>query len=109
MTELRVERREDDSEITVDGVVAGHAFVERKGARTVVFDHTEIDPAFEGRGLGGKLARAALDDVRAHGEQVIARCEFVRGWIGKHPDYQDLLVHPRAPGDPEHDGADLPG
>jgi uncharacterized protein len=90
---VEVARREGDYEITVDGVVAGHAFVERRGTRTVVFDHTEIDPAFEGQGLGGRLARAALDDVREHGEQVIARCEFVKGWIEKHPDYQDLLVH----------------
>ena len=59
---------------------------------TVIFTHTEIDPAFEGRGLGGQLARAALDDVRARGEHVFARCEFIKGWIEKHPDYQDLLV-----------------
>jgi predicted GNAT family acetyltransferase len=89
---IEVTRRDEDYEITVDGVVAGHSFVIRRG-HTVVFDHTEIDPAFEGQGLGGRLARAALDDVRAHGEQVIARCPFIKGWIEKHPDYQDLLVH----------------
>ena len=90
--DVQVERREADYEITADGAVAGHAFVERRG-RTVIFTHTEIDDAYGGKGLGGQLARAALDDVRAHGEQVIARCEFIRGWIDKHPDYQDLLAH----------------
>lgn len=88
---MTVTRRDGDYELTVDGEVAGHAFVEVHG-RTVVFTHTEVDPAFEGRGLGGRLARAALDDVRARGEQVIARCEFVAGWIAKHPEYQDLLA-----------------
>ena len=89
--DVRVTRREHDYELTVNGAVAGHAFTETRG-RTVVFTHTEVDDAYQGQGLAGRLARAALDDVRARGEQVIARCEFVRGWIDKHPDYQDLLA-----------------
>ena len=88
-TEVR--RAEDGYEILLDGVRVGCAFTEVRG-HTVVFTHTEIDPAYEGRGLAGQLARAALDDVRARGEQVIARCEFIKGWISKHPDYEDLLA-----------------
>ncbi|MFL6097876.1 MAG: N-acetyltransferase [Blastococcus sp.] len=38
--------------------------------------------------------RAALDDVRAHGGSVVARCSFVRGWIERHADYADLVAHP---------------
>ena len=56
------------------------------------FVHTEIDDAYEGQGLGGQLARGALDDVRANGHKVIATCPFIKGWIAKHEDYQDLLV-----------------
>ncbi len=59
---------------------------------TMVFTHTEVDPEFEGRGIGGRLARGALDDVRARGLAVIALCPFIKAWIGKHPDYQDLLA-----------------
>ena len=33
----------------------------------------------------------ALDDVRAHGQKVIAECPFIKGWIAEHEDYQDLL------------------
>jgi predicted GNAT family acetyltransferase len=85
-----VTRRTSDYEITVDGTHAGlAAFVERDGA--TVFTHTEIDDAFEGQGIGGQLARAALDDVRARGSKVIPECSFIRGWIDKHPDYQDLV------------------
>ena len=56
------------------------------------FVHTEIDDAYEGQGLGGQLARGALDDVRANGQKVIATCPFIKGWIAKHEDYQDLLA-----------------
>ena len=90
--QVEVRRREDAYEITADGTVAGHAFVEVRG-RTVVFTHTEIDDAYGGQGLGGRLVQAALDDVRARGEQVVARCPFVKSWVEKHPAYQDLLVH----------------
>ena len=85
-----VHRRADDYEITVDGRHAGlAAFEERPGV--VVFTHTEIDDAFEGKGLGSQLARAALDDVRARGLKVLPHCPFIRSWIERHPDYQDLL------------------
>ena len=78
-------------EIHVDGAVAG--FTQYRSTPGVVdFVHTEIDDAYEGQGLGGQLARGALDDVRANGQKVIATCPFIKGWIAKHEDYQDLLA-----------------
>ena len=78
-------------EIHVGGAVAGFTqYRERDGAIDLV--HTEIDDAYEGQGLGGQLARGALDAVRADGRKVIATCPFVKGWIEKHDDYQDLLA-----------------
>jgi predicted GNAT family acetyltransferase len=77
-------------EIFVDGRRAGFAHY-RATPDAWVFDHTEIDDAHEGEGLGSQLARGALDDVRANGHQVVATCPFIKGWIAKHPDYQGLL------------------
>ncbi|MEY9877792.1 putative GNAT family acetyltransferase [Streptacidiphilus sp. MAP12-33] len=57
----------------------------------VAFIHTEIDPRFEGKGLGSALARAALDTVRDAGQHVLPFCPFIRGWITKHPEYVDLV------------------
>ena len=48
-------------------------------------------PELGGKGIGSKLIQGALDQVRADGLKVIAQCPFVKGWIGKHPDYADLL------------------
>jgi predicted GNAT family acetyltransferase len=43
-------------------------------------------------GVGSALARAALDDVRAEGtHEVLPLCPFIKGWIGHHPDYRDLV------------------
>ena len=77
-------------EIAVDGEVAGFAEYHRRGGRAY-FVHTEIDPRFEGQGLGSKLAQAALDAERARGEPIIPMCPFIRGYIEKHPEYADLV------------------
>ncbi|MER5873999.1 GNAT family N-acetyltransferase [Streptomyces sp. NPDC002044] len=61
----------------------------------IAFTHTETDPRFAGRGLGGLLARGALDDARARSLDVLPYCPFIRGWIGKHPEYADLVPEAR--------------
>jgi uncharacterized protein len=77
-------------EILVDGSLAGFAAY---GLRqdTVVFTHTEIDPRFRDKGVGGALVREALDQVRERGDRVVAQCPFVAGYIARHPQYEELL------------------
>ncbi|NUU23618.1 MAG: N-acetyltransferase [Streptomycetaceae bacterium] len=57
----------------------------------IAFIHTEVDPAFEGQGLGSQLARGALDAARERGLGVLPYCPFIRAWIRKHPEYTDLV------------------
>jgi predicted GNAT family acetyltransferase len=57
----------------------------------IVFIHTEVDPVYEGEGIGGALAREALDDARRRGLTVIVECPFMRAWIERHSDYAELL------------------
>jgi predicted GNAT family acetyltransferase len=79
-------------EVYADGELAGFAQYRLSGDRITMF-HTEIDPAHEGRGLGGDLARAALADVRARGLELVPLCPFIAGFIRSHPDeYLDLVV-----------------
>jgi uncharacterized protein len=59
--------------------------------RLIVLDHTEVDPAFEGRGIGSALARAALDDTRRTGRRAVPVCPFIRSWVDRHPDYTDTI------------------
>jgi predicted GNAT family acetyltransferase len=79
-------------EIHVDGRLAG--FAEYKGGPgQIVFTHTEVDDAYEGQGVGSELARGALDDARAKGLAVVPLCPFIKGWIARHPDYEDLVAN----------------
>jgi uncharacterized protein len=73
-----------------DGEVAGFAEYRMAADDRIVLTHTEIDDRFEGQGLGSGLARGVLDDIRAHGWQVVARCPFMAEYIRRHPDYADL-------------------
>lgn len=78
-------------EAWLDGEPAGLiAYFDEDG--WLVFDHTEVFEAFEGRGVGSRLAKAALDDVRARGLYVNPQCPFVTGYIKRHPEYRDLVV-----------------
>lgn len=94
MTEYRVTR--DDArgrwELSAeDGRVVGHADFHVVGS-TVVMPHTVIDPRMRGHGLGAVLVRQALDDVRNDGRRVDPQCWYVREFIEKHQQYQDLLA-----------------
>ena len=61
-----------------------------------VFTHTEVEPALEGQGIGGALARGALDHVREEGSRsVLPICPFIKVWIDRNPDYADLLYRAR--------------
>ncbi len=56
----------------------------------ITFTHTEVPPELGGKGIGSKLVRGALDQVRARKLRVVARCPFVKAYIEKHPEYADL-------------------
>ena len=58
----------------------------------IVFVHTGVPPALEGKGIGSRLARAGLDFARREGLRVVARCPFIRAYIEKHPEEYGSLV-----------------
>lgn len=78
-------------EARIGGVLAGFSAYRLAGDE-ITFVHTEVDPKFEGKGVGSAIARYALDDVRAGGNRsVIPECPFIKAWIDRHPDYQSLV------------------
>jgi predicted GNAT family acetyltransferase len=54
--------------------------------------HTEVPEQYQGQGLAGKLATAALEWARASGLKVIPSCPYVSNYIGKHPEFADLVA-----------------
>lgn len=58
----------------------------------LLFTHTEVLPAFEGRGIGSAIATYALEHARRESLAVIPVCHFIAGFLRKHPEYQDLVT-----------------
>ena len=59
----------------------------------ITFTHTEVLPEAEGQGVGTRLARGALADVRARGLQLISDCPFMSAYLRRHhADYADLIL-----------------
>lgn len=55
------------------------------GTRLVLV-HTEVPDAWEGRGVGGQLVRAAVQRARDEGLTIVPWCPFARHWLRHHPD-----------------------
>ncbi|UQU63444.1 N-acetyltransferase [Couchioplanes caeruleus] len=58
----------------------------------IAYTHTRVEPAYEGRGVGSALARAAMDDARTRSRTVVPICPFLSGWLDKHPEYEKIVV-----------------
>jgi predicted GNAT family acetyltransferase len=89
MTEVQNNTAKHRYELEVEGHIAA-SYHEQSG-NVVTFIHTEVPKELEGKGIGSKLVKGALDQVRANGLKVVAQCPFVKGYIGKHAEYADLL------------------
>jgi len=75
--------------IAVDGKTVGLAdFADRGDQR--VFYHTEIDPAFGGRGLATIVVEEALHSARDEGKRVVPVCSMVVTVLKKHPEFDDI-------------------
>jgi len=77
-------------ELDVGGTIA--FVVYRKSPDAITLVHTEVPPELGGKGIGSKLARATLEAVRAQGSKLTVECEFIQGYMSKHPEYNDLLA-----------------
>lgn len=77
-------------ELDVDGHTA--VLLYRLAPGVITFTHTETPAALRERGIGARLVRGALEQVRARGLKVVPRCGFVRHVIDSHPDFADLLA-----------------
>jgi uncharacterized protein len=91
ITDNRAEKR---YEARIDGELAGWVDYGRVQNRLVAL-HTEVLPAFEGRGIASALVRHVLAAARAAGDTITPRCPFFARHFERHPEDRDLLAPPR--------------
>lgn len=99
--ETAVTRNDDESryEIRLGDTLAGFAeFQNRPGE--ILFTHTEVDPAFQGKGLAGILAADALADAAASGDTIVPYCPYIAAYLKKHEVAGASVRWPQLPDDP---------
>lgn len=77
-------------EVYEGGQLAGYSAY-RLHESFITFTHTEMEPRFEGKGLGSTLVRHALDEAQDRGLSVLSTCPFVRRFVARHDGYVDLV------------------
>lgn len=56
--------------------------------------HTEVPPAFGGRGIGKALVRRVIADARAGGFTITPRCPLFAAHFERNPGDRDVLAGP---------------
>ncbi len=58
----------------------------------IAFLHTEVPPAYEGKGIAGQLAKFVLDYAASNHLHVRPYCPYIKSYIDRHPEYQENSV-----------------
>jgi predicted GNAT family acetyltransferase len=83
-TDVVDEPQHDRFRFTEDGTDA--QLVYRVDGDRLILVHTEVPEALGGRGIAGRLVRAAVDRAERTGETVVPWCPYARTWLRDHPD-----------------------
>ena len=88
---LTIENNEAEKrfEVEVNGRLALLEYI--RAGKNITYTHTEVPKELEGMGIGGRLARHALEFARDNELKVIPICPFVTNYLRTHPEYQPLI------------------
>lgn len=86
-------------EIHVGDSLAGFSKFHRR-TDVISFMHTEISPAFRGKGLASILAAGALADAAASGDTLVPYCPYIAKYLKSHEVRGANIRWPQLPVDP---------
>lgn len=78
-------------ELTIDGQLAVIVF--RKHDEVITLEHTEVEPALEGKGAATAIIEKTLDYIEQRGFRLVPLCPFVVAYLKRHPEWKRIL-HP---------------
>jgi len=58
---------------------------------TIIFTHTKVPSALEGRGIGSLLVKTGMEYAMKNNLKVQTLCWFVKGYLERHAEYQNLM------------------
>lgn len=74
-----------------NSVEVGRIVYVMAGDTKLVIEHTEVNPTYEGNGIGKKLVFAVVEYAREHGLKILPLCTFAKAIFDKTPEIKDVL------------------
>jgi predicted GNAT family acetyltransferase len=95
MEVLMVDQVEDNTEeqrfeLKIEGQTAYVYYALAPGIITLM--HTDVPLVMSGQGVASRLLKGVLDEARGRGLKVKAECPFAQGYLGKHPEFADIIA-----------------
>ncbi|MBA2494812.1 MAG: N-acetyltransferase [Acidobacteria bacterium] len=92
---MQVQRQESGEKgsfyIKENGQKSALMTYKKSGENEITIDHTEVDEAMQGKGLGKQMVSAAVEYARENDIKIVPVCPFVKEIIDETPEYQDVL------------------
>ncbi|WP_292010512.1 GNAT family N-acetyltransferase [Chryseobacterium sp.] len=79
-------------EAFISGKHAGTMTYTWAGDERFIIDHTEVEEAYNGMGVGKEMLLAAVEFARKEGKKIIPLCPFAKASFQKDASLQDVLV-----------------
>ncbi|MBZ0201794.1 MAG: N-acetyltransferase [Ignavibacteria bacterium] len=76
-------------EFVVDGHTARIEYI--LSSKKIILTHTEVPKELEGKGIGGKIVKLALENIESRGLKLIPLCSFVAAYVKRHPEWSRVL------------------
>lgn len=77
--------------ITDASNIAGTLLYKWSGKDKIIIEHTEIDDAYSGQGLGKKLVLEAVSFARQKHIKILPWCTYAKSVFDKTPEIKDVL------------------
>ncbi|MBC9796431.1 GNAT family N-acetyltransferase [Sinomicrobium weinanense] len=61
------------------------------GAELIIIDHTEVEPAYNGKGIGKQMLCKIVEMARKKNIKIIPLCPFAAGMFSRFEDIRDVL------------------
>jgi predicted GNAT family acetyltransferase len=74
-----------------EGKQAGKMTYTWAGDSKFIIDHTEVNEAFNGKGVGKKMVMTAVEYARENNLKIIPLCPFAKSVFDKTADIHDVL------------------
>lgn len=85
------DKKHGSFEASIDGQKAGLMTYTWAGEDRFIIDHTEVEEAYSGKGVGKEMLIKAVKFARENNKKIIPLCPFAKATFQKNEDLQDVL------------------